>query len=116
MLELGKAVLKPIGDNQRYDLVIDDGGTFKRVQYKTAQIGRGGEYLCFPVCSSYNHTGHGKRGYHGECDVFAVYYPPDRSIYLVPVDECGTTEVKLRFTPPKNGQRIGVRYAADYRA
>ena len=114
LLELGKAVLKPLGDNQRYDLVIDDGGRFVRVQCKTAQTGKGGDYLCFPACSTYNHTGYGKKGYHGECDVFAVFYPPTRAVYLIPVSECGATEVKLRFTPPKNNQRVRVRYAADY--
>lgn len=36
LLRSGRVILKPIGDNQRYDLVIDNNGKFLRVQCKTA--------------------------------------------------------------------------------
>ncbi len=37
----GKSVLAPLGDFQRYDLVIDEEGKFLRVQCKTGQLKNG---------------------------------------------------------------------------
>ena len=38
LLKLGKVVLMPYGDNQRYDFVVEDGGEFIRVQCKTGKL------------------------------------------------------------------------------
>ncbi len=49
-----KVVLIPFGDNQRYDIVIeDDDGTFKRIQCKTGRLKNGA--IKFPTCSSSYH-------------------------------------------------------------
>ena len=37
----GKTILLPLGDYQRYDLVIDDRGRFLRVQCKTGRLAKG---------------------------------------------------------------------------
>lgn len=114
LLELGKRVLKPLGDNSRYDLVVDDGGRFLRIQVKTAHWADARhEVIKFPACSNNWHRGT-KSGYRGECDFFAVYFPPLRMVMLVPVDGVGTTEVRLRLAPTRNGQQLGVRFAKDY--
>jgi len=115
LLRAGKVVLQPFGDNQRYDLVIDEDGTFVRVQCKTARWRREGESFQFDSCSSQVHRGQGKRGYRGQADVFGVYFPVTDTVYLVPVDDVGTNLVVLRVAAPKNGQKKGVRMAADYR-
>jgi hypothetical protein len=115
LLELGYTVLKPVGDNARYDLVIERGGCFHRVQCKTATWGDEEQAsLVFAACSTNWHLRDGKRGYHGEADFFGVYFPPSRKVYLVPVAVCGHTEIRLRITPPRNGQVRGIRYAVDY--
>jgi hypothetical protein len=123
LLEVGKTVLRPLGDNCRFDLVIYEDGRFLRVRCKTATWDRGynGEAkgkrtgLIFAAYSSANHTGaKGKKGYRGDADLFGVYFPPLRTVYLVPVDECAPSEIHLRILPPANGQRRGVRFAADY--
>ena len=41
LIEAGYAVSKPFGENQRYDLVIDDGETLARVQVKTGRLRNG---------------------------------------------------------------------------
>lgn len=123
LLEAGRTVLKPVGDNCRFDLVIYQDGQFTRVQCKTATWDRGydgmrrgrEQALVLAAYSSANHTTSGtKRGYHDQADVFGVYFPPLRKVYLVPVIECCSSEIRLRLIPPANGQRKGIRFAADY--
>lgn len=112
LLRAGKVVLQPFGDNQRYDLVIDNDGTFIRVQCKTGRLKNGA--VQFDACSSQAHRGKGKQDYRGQADVFGVYYPDRDEVYLVPVEEVGRTAALLRLEPSKNGQTKGVRMAADY--
>jgi hypothetical protein len=45
----GRRVLVPLGDHLRYDLVIDDGGVFLRVQCKTGRLTKGA--ILFHTCS-----------------------------------------------------------------
>jgi hypothetical protein len=56
MIALGGAgyrFLVPMGENTRYDLVIDDQGRFSRVQCKTGRLRRGA--VRFNACSFYGH-------------------------------------------------------------
>lgn len=105
-------VLKPFGDSQRYDLVIDHDGRFVRVQCKTGRIIRGA--IEFPTCSSYRHRGLGVKDYRGQADLFAVYCPDNGTTYLVPVDAVGVSKCRLRVEASRNGQSDGVRPAVDY--
>jgi len=41
LVQAGKNVLLPFGENRRYDLVIDEGDHFVRVQCKTARLRSG---------------------------------------------------------------------------
>lgn len=34
--------------------------------------------------------------------------------YLVPIEECGSTEKRLRIVPPKNGQIKNICFVKDY--
>jgi hypothetical protein len=52
--------------------------------------------------------------YQGQCDYFAVYSAVIGKVYLVPVDEVGTTRAHLRLEPSKNRQEKNVRWAKDY--
>jgi len=111
LLREKKVVLLPFGDSQRYDLVIDEGGEFLRVQVKTGRLKDGA--IRFPCCSSYYQT-YEKFNYRGQADLFGVYCPELDAVFLVPVDQVGVTEATLRTCPTKNGQRKGVRLAEDY--
>lgn len=114
LLQMGFPVLMPFGDNQRYDLVVDAHGRFIRVQCKTGCI-RGGA-IAFRTSSSYAHRGRGRRQYHGEADVFAVYCADLNKVFFVKVADTGSSMVRLRVDASKNGQKHGVRSAADYEA
>jgi len=112
LLKHGKVILTPFGDNQRYDMVVDEGGRFYRIQCKTGRIHRGA--VEFPTCSSQSHRGRGKQDYRGQIEFFAVYCPDNDVVYVVPVEDVTTTLGVLRIEPPKNGQVKGVRLASRY--
>lgn len=111
LCRLGKVVLLPFGNNQRYDLVVDEGDRFVRVQVKTAYY-KGGCVL-FKTNSVNAFTGE-RRTYNGQIDVFMAYSAKTDKIYIVPVEECGPSGFCLRVEPTKSGQRAGVRWAKDY--
>ncbi len=107
----GYDVLIPFGEGQPYDLVVCAGGsTFIRVQCKTAWPAGG--CLIFN-CRSTDH-GRGPQSYRGLADVFGVYFPPRQSVYLVPIDGVAEFEGRLRLEPPRNNQRRGIRFAAEF--
>jgi hypothetical protein len=114
--DAGYELLVPFGENTRYDLVIDDGVRLARVQCKTGRLRNGG--VIFSACSSYAHHPNPKmvtRSYLGEIDYFAVFCAEIGVSYLIPIEDAPVTRAgKLRIDPPRNNQRVGVRFAADY--
>jgi PD-(D/E)XK endonuclease len=114
--EAGYKVLVPFGENTRYDLVIDDGASLKRVQCKTGRLRQGA--VRFAARSSYAHHPNPKmvvRDYLGQIDFFGIYCPETHGAYLVPVEEAQVRATgSLRVTPARNGQKRRIRVAADY--
>jgi len=105
-------VLIPFGGGQPYDLVVQlRKDLIMRVQCKTARQTDDG---CLTFNSRTTDHGRGRLSYVGLADVFGVYFPPARSVYLVPVREVSGFQPRLRVTPTRNNQRRGVRLAADY--
>ena len=116
----GYTVLKPYGENQRYDLVIEDADrNFWRVQCKTAWLSKDRSKIIFSACSNhYAYTWQKntmtRRHYRGDVDFFAVYSPDIDKVYLIAVDQVGTTSVALRLIDAKNNNQYGIRLARDY--
>jgi hypothetical protein len=107
----GFDVLVPFGGGQPYDLVVDIGeAEYLRVQCKTAWA-RGG---CMIFNSRTTDHGRGRQPYFGLADIFGVYFPPTRAVYLVPLGDVALSKGWLRLEPPKNNQRKRIRFAADY--
>jgi len=111
-LKRGKTVLLPFGDNQRYDLVLEERGSFFRIQCKTGRIKNG--TISFSTCSSYIHRDGGKRDYRGQVEYFGVYCPKHQKVYLVPAGDVGKREGVLRLQAPMNHQVKKIRWARDY--
>jgi len=113
-LRAGFPVCVPFGDNRRYDLVVEAGGRFLRVQCKTASLtsDRCGGKGCirFKARSGV----HESRPYWGQADLFAAYSPDTRQVYVLPVDEVPGTDVWLRLTPTRNNNQYGIRLAEDH--
>jgi hypothetical protein len=118
LLEVYPQVLLPFGENQRYDLVIEDGDRFIRVQCKTGRLRNG--CVVFATCSfTYHHpsnrgTKQYQHHYRGAADVFGVYCRETDGVYLIGVDEVGTRGCSLRIAPTRNAQAKKVRWAKDF--
>lgn len=112
LLQIYPTVLLPFGDNSRYDLVFEDfDRSFNRVQCKTGRYKNGAiEFNAY----STNHVNTVGKGYRGEVEYFGVNCPGFTEVYLVPVDEVGTTKVTLRVEPQKKTGGPTVRWAKDY--
>lgn len=118
LLQVYPLVLLPFGENQRYDLVIDDHGRYTRVQCKTGRLRDGA--IRFHTCSvTYHHpnnrgTLYYRHDYRDAADLFGVYCPENDKVYLVPVDAVGAVEGFLRIDPTRNNQAKKIRWAKDY--
>lgn len=116
----GYTVLKPYGENQRYDMVIEDAERqFWRVQCKTAWLSKDQKTIPFNSCSNhYAYTWQkntmSRKHYRGEVDYFAVYSPDKDKVYLIPVDHVGICSASLRLVPAKSSNQHGIRKAEDY--
>lgn len=111
LVKRGFDVLVPFGSGQAYDLVLDLGDTwFLRVQCKTAWPVKG--CLAFN-CRTTDH-GRGRRSYLGLADIFEVHFPPDDSVYLLPVAAASGFQGRLRIAPALNNQRKGVKLASEF--
>ncbi len=108
---MGKCVLLPLNDDQRYDLVIDEGEGFLRVQCKLGRLIKG--CVEFRTCS-YNPYAKGRLYTAGEIDLFGVYCGELHTCYLVPVDEVPAQRCYLRVEPSRNNRAQRVRWAKDY--
>lgn len=111
LMKLGCAVLLPFGNNQRYDLVVDEGDSLIRVQVKTAWRANGA--ICFKTNSVNAFTGV-RRTYVGQVDVFMVYSPHTELVYRIPIEECGSSTVSLRINPTRIASTCQTRWACDY--
>jgi len=113
LVKYGYTVLTPIGQNHRYDVVIEwNDGSFKKVQCKTGRLEREGTVLVFNACS--NPWGLKRTNYRGQADYFGVYCPEIDRSFLIPVGDAGVSSMQLRLGETKNNQQKGVRFAKDY--
>jgi PD-(D/E)XK endonuclease len=114
-IELGFAVLRPLVEGCRYDLVIDSGHRLLRVQCKWAQ--RKGTVI--PVyLSTCRHTpaGYVRSTYTGhEVDGIAVYCHELKRCFYVPIERvAGRTGFSLRLAPAANNQETAINFADDF--
>ena len=108
-LRRGECVLRPFGENARYDLVLDRDGVFVRVQCKTGRLRNGAvEFNAYSV-----HRNKTTRRYNGQADFFGIYCPQNDKVYLVPVGEVGERGV-LRFQPTSFGPKNRLKSAQEY--
>ena len=111
LIQRGYDVSVPFGSGQPYDLVIDLGGfDLLKVQCKTGWLVKN----CISFNTRSTDHGQGRRSYVGLAHIFAVYFPPRGSVYLVPLDAVGGFRGYLRLVPARNNQQRKVRFAADF--
>jgi hypothetical protein len=106
----GFSPLLPFGSGHPYDLVVDDGAKFLRVQCKTGRLIRGA--VVFPTSTWCR--ANVSRSYRGYADYFGVFCPDNGQVYFVPVADVPNCTASLRVAPPRNGQTHGLRWAKEY--
>lgn len=89
-----RVILMPFGDNQRYDLVVEENGRFITVQCKTGRITKTG--FLFQTSSSNWNSGKISK-YTNEVDIFAVYLRENKKVYIFNVNNCLSTTCSVRF-------------------
>lgn len=111
LLATGLTVSVPFGV-ARYDLILELDGRFLRIQCKTGRLKDG--YVLFNACSAVGSRGRNftRRSYQDDADLFGVYCSGTEQVYLIPVEN--KTAISLRVSSPRNGQKKGIRLAADY--
>lgn len=111
LLEMGYSVLTPIGDRERFDLVVYHNDKFIRVQCKTGKIINGA--IDVTRRSSYlNSQGKSVNKYYtsDEIDYIMIYEPTMNQIYIVDVNNAPS---KLRVVINKQIQKT-MKFAVDY--
>ncbi len=111
LVSLGRSVLVPFSDKERYDLAVDDGGKLVRIQVKSGRLRNG--VIIFNTCSQHRVTW--ARNYYSEAEIdyYGVYCPDLDSCYLVPVSEM-RSEGRLRVDAPSYNRTKDVHLAKDY--
>lgn len=112
LLRLGYTISLPFGNNQRYDMIIDDGDRLLKAQCKTGHIVNG--CVAFSTCSR-NSISITRKSYQGEVDIFLVYCPGNDKVYSVPISVTGETEFRMRIDPPRTKAATSkIKWAKDY--
>jgi len=107
----GFNVLIPWGEDNRYDLVAEKNGVFKRIQVKYVTPKNGA--LDVPIRSSnnYNIIHYSPK----DIDVIAACYPKLNKVYFIPLNSIkNKSRLKLRLSPTKNKQIKYVIMASKY--
>lgn len=106
------SVSTPVGDNERYDIVIEQPeGSLLRAQIKTGRLKNG--TIRFNGLSQHtNASGHTYKEYGEDIDCFVVYCYDTDQTYLIPGSEVGTS-MYLRVDPPDKETRQ-VNWAEEY--
>ena len=97
LISSGYSVSIPFGDNDNYDLVVDDGNSLYRIQCKTGWSNKE-DTMRFNTHSQTTRQGeYHERTYHGEIDAFLVRYPNNEKFYWVDIEEATSQKMELRF-------------------
>ena len=114
LLKKGYSVSKPIGDNQRYDMIADDGKQLLRIQSKTGKIV--GDTLNVGLTRVVRENGKYKKLSYdsSEIDAFVIYSPELDKCYLVKKEDAPSVAISLRLNEVKSNQKEKIRWACDY--
>lgn len=114
---MGYDVSIPFGDNARYDIILDAGQELLKIQIKTASLATDtNDTYIIKTCSTgiNQHKNKIKPYTIDEIDYIGTFI--NNRVYLIPIENCGKKEKRLRFVPPKNNQNAKCNMAQDYEA
>lgn len=109
LLKLGIEVSRPLGDNSRYDIIIDNDGILLTCQIKSTNSAS--EDLAeFWMTSSQAHRGSGRKDYSVDC--FILVDVKKSLVFLLPNE--GKKSVKIRYKIPTSINQYGINMYNDY--
>jgi hypothetical protein len=98
LLKPGKTVLTPYGENQRYDLVMEEVSGFKTIQCKTGRYQNGCiVFNLYSVVRDKETKKYVKHSYGASVDYYGVYCAELAKVFLVPSAKIGSIEGRLRI-------------------
>lgn len=105
LMKLGCSISVPLGDDDRYDFIMDYKGKLYKIQAKTSHETRNNSYEFSTRCVRYNSSGYYSTTYdEKQIDFFSTII--ENECYLIPVSECSKSSKTLRFKPKENNQPI----------
>ncbi len=114
LLKAGKTVLIPFGNQQDYDLVMEENGCFFRIQCKTGRLKQGTVQFNLYTMAQQGTAKHTRKCYGDKVDFYGVYCPANQKTYLVPREAVSQALGILRVDPPANNQVKNIRWAVDF--
>jgi len=117
LLRKGFKIALPVGENQRYDLIVDTGEALHRVQCKASTPKKGSLPVKTSATSSWNGRTRGTHEYTAaDIEVLAAADLTTGTVYYIPANALGDgrREMNLRLEPARNKQTKGIRWASDY--
>jgi prevent-host-death family protein len=112
---LGIPVFRALAEHGRYDLVMEIGGELRRIQCKSGTRKR--DVIVVRIASNRRGADGFIRTFYSrdQIDAVVAYCAETDDCYYLPIELIdGMTAFQLRLAPPKNGQRAGLNFAADY--
>ena len=104
--QLGYNVSVPLGQDCRYDMIVDVKGQLIKIQVKTAHLNEGNTGIVFATRSTQGgNTAHeiqAKKYKKEDVDFFATYW--ENQCYLIRVEDCQSTKRTLSFEQVKVNQ------------
>lgn len=112
LVACGYSVSIPFGDNDKYDLIVDDETELYRIQCKTAWSNKA-ETLRFNTHSQTTRDGvYHEDTYQDSIDAFLVYYPESEQFYWIDTTDATDQKMELRFESEIDHPSIN--WAAEY--
>lgn len=97
LISAGYGISIPFGDNDPYDIIVDDDGDLYRVQCKTAWRTNAGT-IRFNTHSQTTRDGeYVETTYHEMIDAFAVRAPQSETVYWVDIEDATDQKMDLRY-------------------
>lgn len=98
LMKLGYSVSIPFGDNDRYDLIVDDGNKLQKVQVKTANYKE--DKIQFNCYSDTYKNGNRELNHYSEeeIDAYVVYCSETEDCFWVDVEDAPKTKMMIRFS------------------
>jgi hypothetical protein len=115
LFEQGFTIFTPQTEHCPFDLVAYRDGEFRRVQVKYRAVDRLGKIeVKFSTCWADKNGTHTVPVDKSEIDIYCIYCPDTDECYYLEPGQFGAN-ASLRVEAPKNGQRKGINFAADFR-